>query len=331
MGLVLSWVAVHGREMASVLSQLGLVAFGETSDEAASDYGCAELAGGWLVVTATKGRIELAQALQTLSADGAALGGELSEIVMVSRLCAFEAGRLVWSVTHDPDRDGVEVIGSPPPQLEMIRRRLQAEQSAAPGADYIFDVPLELGDALCGYRPGRDNAPVWTVLRKAGAPSARGSVRPSGSLSAAMRSELVPMLQALGWDIEGDLERTASPSGFFRASREVAGFRQVLWFDFKQAEETYLIVNYSVWDVGLDRPILSGRGVRPPDRRSPWNRFLDLAKPSPAHEDPVAAAISGACEEIEAIDRFLKTGERGPRVYVEGGLAKDTWPSLPEH
>lgn len=56
-------------------------------------------------------------------------------------------------MTHDPDvaLNGVALEGEPPAAVQDIRAALAAEWAADESVDYMFDVPVRLGQQLCGY------------------------------------------------------------------------------------------------------------------------------------------------------------------------------------
>ena len=113
MGVRLNWLAVERGDKAALLARLGLVECGVASDEFASPVACAEFPDGWLVVVSQGMGLDLDDVLPAVSADGLALGCEVEEHVMFSRLRAFRSGALAWAVTRDPDvdLDGVAIDG----------------------------------------------------------------------------------------------------------------------------------------------------------------------------------------------------------------------------
>jgi hypothetical protein len=92
---------------------------------------------------------------------------------MYSGCFGLRDGELVWSVVHNSneDRDHLKVAGEPPAAFAEIEARLRKEQArhqpGVIGADYIFDIPLELAAACCGYRHDVSAAggePAFTIL-----------------------------------------------------------------------------------------------------------------------------------------------------------------------
>jgi hypothetical protein len=75
---------------------------------------------------------------------------------MFSRVSFWERGVEVWAVTHDAQRgiEHLDVTGAPPAFVAEIRQRCLTQQRAEGGADvdYVFDVPVEAGAKIGGYR-----------------------------------------------------------------------------------------------------------------------------------------------------------------------------------
>jgi hypothetical protein len=132
MGVRLNWLAVERGDKAALLARLGLVEAGVASDELDSAFVCAVFPGGWLLLVSPEMGLDLDHVLPWASAERLALGGEVEEHVMFSRLRAFRGGAPAWAVTHDPDVDvrGVAVTGEPPPAFEHVCAALAAEQAA---------------------------------------------------------------------------------------------------------------------------------------------------------------------------------------------------------
>jgi hypothetical protein len=325
MGLNLCWIAVQHGQQAAILDRLGFEAIGETGDEIGVDYACAVLANGWFVFVTMDRSFLKDRLLAKVSSDGLWLGCEMSETVMFSRARAFQDGTLLWSVFHDPDQDrrGVLVEGVPPPEFRDIRQRLAAEQAMANDdtVDLMFDLPMELAASVCGYRAGETRGVEWTVLRKKAAGRTRASSRPANSLPAAMRRELLPLLRGLGWSLAHDPPSLSDPGEIVR---ELDDRKQTLWFDFGSGKETYIIVHFNSLEITSagSRYSISGRTRDPPLRLPLWKRFTwrtlrTLTKPEPVVEDIIGAVIAKAKTEILAVDRFLKTDELSPCIYVK--------------
>ena len=70
----------------------------------------------------------------------------------------YENGINTWCVTHESEigRYHLEKEGTPPPSLDEIHAAMKENQDADGGfdadVDHIFDVPVGLSAAMCGYR-----------------------------------------------------------------------------------------------------------------------------------------------------------------------------------
>jgi hypothetical protein len=95
-----------------------------------------------------------------------------NETVMNSYACGWANGVEQWSVFHDAQQEvkHLETSGTPPPQFQAIRDRLFAQQDEDDGADFIFDIPVDLFAAVGGIRydddiPGAGPNP-WEILER---------------------------------------------------------------------------------------------------------------------------------------------------------------------
>lgn len=327
MGLDLTWMAVKGRGREALLDRLDFEDAGEASDELSADCTCATLPGGWVVLVATCPRLPLDEALITASAGGFAIGCQVMDTVSFNQARGYRDGRLAWSVTRDPDvhPDELQIEGEPPPEFAEIKRRLQAGQAAS-------DLPLELAASICGYRVGESRGLEWTVLRKK-RPAARHSARRPRSLSGAIRSELLPLLKSLGWELANDRPGLADPN---QIHRRINGLTQTIWFEFESGRETYIIVHFWAADVPWpDSTFSVGGHVAIPRMRLPvwkrftWARFRTLAAAEPPPKDVIDAVIEQARQHVIAADAFLTSGEPNAWIHLERRLSKGRWPSAP--
>ena len=84
--------------------------------------------------------------------------------------------------------------------------------------------------------------------------------------------------------------------------------------------------------MGFSRSWLATRGasrerlldrLRPPGvwtplwKRFTWRRLRELAETPPRPADLIDSVIEGARRDILIAEAFLRTGERGPRIYLE--------------
>jgi hypothetical protein len=105
-----------------------------------------------------------------LSAGASLIACYANETVMNSYACGWSNGVERWSVFHDAQQDikHLETSGTLPPEMQPIRDRLFAQQEKDDGADFIFDIPVELFAALGGIRYDHDipdaGPEPWEIL-----------------------------------------------------------------------------------------------------------------------------------------------------------------------
>lgn len=229
MSLHLNWLAVRSADKAGLLDRLGFREIVGASDEMRSRHACAVLATGWTVIVSAEFGLDLDRLLPAASAAGTALGCEVSEVVMFSRLRSYEDGRLALAVTHDPEKDvaGLEVEGEPPPPFAEIRMQQAALKAEAPDepVDFMFEAPPRLAKSLCGYITDEPLGLEWTLLGPVR--EGHGAASPSSrALRDAIRDDLLPLLRTRGWETrvgQGDW-----PGGVYDVARLQGGWFQAL-------------------------------------------------------------------------------------------------------
>ena len=333
MGARLSWFAVEGADKAALLARLGFVECGVTSDQYTSPLVGGEFPGGWLVLVADDMGLDLNRLQALAAADGLALGCEIEEHVMFSRLRGFRGGAQIWSVVHDPDVDprDVSVEGEPPSPFADLRATLAAEQAEDndPQVDYMFDLPPRLGEKLCGYTHDMLMPVVWSILE----PPRRGrSPEAPPRLPEAFRSEILPLLTASGWTPAA--QDPAFRGRAWDVTRVVDDRLQVLAFHFRENGPE---LQFETSFVVLDPPTPAGKLLRAgethPGRRPPaagsgeslWRRIADRFRTGPAEPetaaDPLAELMLRVKGDLAAIEAFLSSGERNPRLQINRDLS----------
>lgn len=317
MGVGLNWIARQGVDETGLLERLGLEPSGSATDEINSEYACTVLPNGWFVLVSGRALLKLDEILPVVSEDGFALGGESDDRSMGSELLGYRNGARTWAVTHDPDVDrfGLTVVGDPPPEFAEINASLTALQAedAAGRVDYMFDVPVRLGEALCGYAydaPGPLR--VWTVLEPR---RTRGRPRPAPRVAIGLEREVLPGLEAVGWT------RMAEPiMGGLELERVLDGHRQYIqieWQDHRRWLDVY--PRFAILqDEAPGAPIkIEGRIIEP--QPSLWRRlggWLRRGGARQSYESRVAEVLERTRSDLMAIDRFVSGGPRDPRIAV---------------
>lgn len=163
MGFSISWIAVSGKPKADVLQCLSLVDTTESDEANESPVSGAQLPGGWYILFLNDivHPYTREPQLQRLSSGCKLLVCQVEEHVMASAAIMYENSVNTWSVVHESEHGIYHLAkeGALPSFLEKIHAEMKASQDADGGADadvdYIFDVPVGLAAAICGYRHDR--------------------------------------------------------------------------------------------------------------------------------------------------------------------------------
>jgi hypothetical protein len=316
-----SWIAIKGADLGAVLQRLGLTQTGQVDYRGDADLACAETPG-WVVV--------MSQAFDYLDGKQAAftaevVTGQCWDTIMYSEARGYAAGAEIWSVVHDPDAgpDNLAIEGAPPAELAAIRERLvraQAERGADQ-VDYIYEIPIGVAAALCGYGPEAGVAP-GTVLRvveparpgKAGERQAeQRSLREA--LGKRVATELFPIAEKLGFR-RGVDQPDVEPFYRFGASHVMVR-RRGEWSE-------SLDIVYDLRDgaprVGLeffvrrgDAPRYGRSGVAfiPPPPLTLMERFKGR---KPAQPEDISKALDDGRDLVAAVDLHLREGASHPHI-----------------
>ena len=157
MGYRASWCAVKNGDLPTALQTLGLIKTRESS-EPVYDPGLYALSmpEGWLVVVGSGSpfidavRPEHAQALST---SGEALHFYCNDTGMYASLCAFRAGREVWSLDYDGGNAGTPIVSGEAPNVvtDVLQACLSAQREATDG-DHVYDAAPQIGFELVRFR-----------------------------------------------------------------------------------------------------------------------------------------------------------------------------------
>lgn len=179
MGLSLSWVAVKGHGPDAVMAAVG-VEPGDGSRREQAYVG--ELPGGWTLYFDEHFERGFKGPLDRIVALGApVIAARQEDHVMYSEARGYNQGRELWRVARDPDEmpeTELVVTGAPPEPFEDIRAKRVAEQAVEDAGDgevsYVYDIPLDLAFALCGYRADDADEGDLTPVRQPASPRAGG-------------------------------------------------------------------------------------------------------------------------------------------------------------
>ena len=165
MGFSQSWLAVKGKAATVLLEEMRLKV--DTSGHAPTPviYG-GQLTSGWHVIFSPDFGLKIfnEESVQRLSTGCDLVRGSVNEVDGVSAAEEWKDGVHLWSIVHDVAEGGdehLEITGTPRPILASIRQKSEAAQAAEPWpGDYMFDVPVQVAEALTGYHPDKTLADV---------------------------------------------------------------------------------------------------------------------------------------------------------------------------
>jgi hypothetical protein len=174
MGFRVQLIAVTGKEPHAVQRGFGVSATGQREEIAESPVvGAALPNGAYLLYINDPDRIVPEDEVYACLSKGASLVAcYANETVMNSYACGWANGVKRWSVFHNAQQEikHLETNGILPPEFQAIRDRLFAQQDADDGADFIFDIPVELFAAVGGIRYDQDilgaGPQPWEILER---------------------------------------------------------------------------------------------------------------------------------------------------------------------
>jgi hypothetical protein len=153
---VVGWIAVEGMARDGMLEALGLV---EAPDAPKPKASICSLPNGWSVLLTLDFGFPTPERMALLSAEGTAIAVSADDGSMFSVVRGYEHGKAVFAIEHDGGSQGarhMETAGKVPPEwaaiLEQASREQDEEDKGAAEVDYLFDAPMALAFALCGYR-----------------------------------------------------------------------------------------------------------------------------------------------------------------------------------
>lgn len=179
MGYAISWIAFKDRTTTQAADLLELSRSGQFEEVPESMFTAAELKNGWCVVIVNKfsdAYVDSAR-LHQLSRSNDIVSASIEEHVMYSNAEAWKNGKLMWKVSHvaEHGRDHLEEHGFLPQNYASIKERLIAaqrtEDAASAEVDYIFDLPLDLAEAIVGFMHDKNiDAPFEILISKSAKP-----------------------------------------------------------------------------------------------------------------------------------------------------------------
>lgn len=327
MGLNTTWIAAKDISKDRVLEALGLIETGEFEGMTIPPAAVAEFPGDWVVVHYDRPWLfKASDAVAVRFPKGDFLWGTSSETVMWSGAYGVRDGVQIWAIVHDcgQEQPATEVSGSPPAEMAAIMDDL-ARKQAEPGnehVDYLFEAPMAVTTALCGYNPLRDReAPViFHVLepRRSGAAGERQQrdITLRKRMARAVDEDLIPAAEALGFQRADSL-----PDGTFNGPAMVPNtlvrFRDdwveslaFIWMIHKGAAR--IGMTFFAQRRGQARGGCLGQAVTPAPKRSILELFTGR-KEEPG-DAAMARVVPEARELLRLVDEHLKTGALHPQI-----------------
>lgn len=158
MGYRISWLAAQGLSTERLLEHFGLQLSDEPDEANEAPFSFAALPTGWTVLWSNDPTFAKIEYCQPLSRLAPVVSCWVNETMMFSSANYFDDDQYLWFVGHDAQKGiyNLEYDGELPPQFEAINGRLNEQQDAAGGeksdVDFMFDVPLELAQSICGFK-----------------------------------------------------------------------------------------------------------------------------------------------------------------------------------
>jgi hypothetical protein len=173
MGYAISWIAFKDKTSAQVAELLSLAQSGDFEEIPRGMFSGTKPDKGWYVVVINKygHKFVSTRSLRRVSVNGDVIAAAIEEHVMFSSTEAWTDGNLVWRLTHKGETgpNNLQEQGSLPEQYLPIKQRLFAaqrqEDQAEPEVDHIFNIPLELAEAIVGFKHDKAYEKNFEILK----------------------------------------------------------------------------------------------------------------------------------------------------------------------
>jgi len=150
-----SWIAVRDLPGEALLDMLGLEETGEedVARLAAEPYAWGRTDAGWMMLYANFNGLAHPDNLRELSRHGTVIACDYQDQVdtLSGLMIAVRDGETLWKI--DVVGDLLDTEGALPPEFGPIHDRLALLDDTDPDTAYLWDIPIELGEALCGFNP----------------------------------------------------------------------------------------------------------------------------------------------------------------------------------
>lgn len=180
MGYRCRWLAIRGRDRASVLRQLDYKLVAELVEEVYDTGLYALEIDDWVIVIGDG--FDYMNDVKRTRARKLSEGGEVvylytDDSAMAFELALFRGGQEVWAVAYDAG-DGVTtptIEGPFPHEGRVLLARLEKEQAKAggpkAGVDHIYELAPRYAEQLVGFRHDEslrsgEHVPIWQLAAK---------------------------------------------------------------------------------------------------------------------------------------------------------------------
>ena len=158
MGFSISWLGYYGVCKTDLLALAGLRDTQIRGFAIGKLFSCAELPTGWSILVADNYDWASPERVDVASANHAVLSCQVAEGSMDCASRMHVRGTRIWSVTHTSDRGRYDLVtfGKLPTELAKLRAEMEGRQQQADvegePIDYIFEIPIRLAAAICGFK-----------------------------------------------------------------------------------------------------------------------------------------------------------------------------------
>lgn len=160
MGGAVGWIAIKGMGQDDIVKVVGMMPAPDAPKPQAS---ICRLPSGWTLLFTLDFGFPTPERMAALSADGSALAVSADDRSMGSVVRGYESGEAVFAIEHDGGSEGVRHIataGTIPAAWASIlaeaNRQQDEEDATEAEVDFVYDAPMTLAAALCGYRHDQD-------------------------------------------------------------------------------------------------------------------------------------------------------------------------------
>ncbi len=327
MGLKTTWIAGKGIGKDRMLEALGLVETGELEGIYVPAAAVAEFPDDWVVVHYDRPWVfKASDAVAARFPKSELIWGTATETVMWSAAYGLRDGVQLWAIEHNGDQEHLEsnASGSAPAELAGVTdelARMQAEPGNE-GVDYLFEAPMALTTALCGYNALRDRDPpvAFHVLepRQTGAAGERQQrdITLRKRMARSVDEDLIPAAEALGFQRADSLPDGAFdgpalvPNTLVRFRDDWIESLAFIWTI--RGGAARIGMNFFAQRRGQSRGGSLGEALTPAPKRSFFEIFTGR-KDEPA-DVAMSRVVPEARELLLHVDAHLKDGALHPLI-----------------